>query len=389
MSLYRGVDFYNIDELLTEEERLTRDSVREFVDEKIMPLISAHYREGTFPTELIKPLAELGLLGANLPKEYGCAGSSSTVYGLICLELERCDSGIRSFVSVQGSLVMWPIYTYGSEEQKQKWLPKMAKGEVIGCFGLTESDHGSDPAGMTTKAVLEGDEWVISGSKMWITNGTLADVALVWATTEDGIRGFLVEKGTEGFSTNEIKGKLSLRASDTSELIFDKCRIPKENILPGSDGLKSPLSCLKQARYSIALGVVGAAMACYDEAVSYATERIQFNKPIASFQLVQRKLVNMLNEITKAQLLVFRLGKLKDAGKESVEQVSLAKRNNVKMALEIARSARDILGAAGITDEYQTMRHMANLESVYTYEGTHDMHTLIIGKQITGLGAFS
>ena len=389
MSLYRGVDFYNIDELLTEEERLTRDSVREFVDEKIMPLISAHYREGTFPTELIKPLAELGLLGANLPKEYGCAGSSSTVYGLICLELERCDSGIRSFVSVQGSLVMWPIYTYGSEEQKQKWLPKMAKGEAIGCFGLTESDHGSDPAGMTTKAVLEGDEWVISGSKMWITNGTLADVALVWATTEDGIRGFLVEKGTEGFSTNEIKGKLSLRASDTSELVFDKCRIPKENVLPGSNGLKSPLSCLKQARYSIAWGVVGAAMACYDEALRYAGERIQFNKPIASFQLVQRKLVNMLNEITKAQLLVFRLGKLKDEGKESVEQVSLAKRNNVKMALEIARSARDILGAAGITDEYQTMRHMANLESVYTYEGTHDMHTLIIGKQITGLGAFS
>jgi len=389
MSLFQGVDFYNIDELLTEEERLTRDSVREFAEEKILPLITVHYREGTFPTELIKPMAELGFLGANLPEEFGCAGSSNTVYGLICQELERIDSGIRSFVSVQGSLVMWPIYTYGSEEQKQKWLPKMAKGEVIGCFGLTESDHGSDPAGMTTKAVLEGDEWVISGSKMWITNGTLADVALVWATTDEGIRGFLVEKGVKGFSTNEIKGKLSLRASDTSELVFDSCRIPKDNVLPGSIGLKSPLSCLKEARYGIAWGAVGAAMACYDEALGYAKERIQFNKPIASFQLVQRKLVNMLNEITKAQLLVFRLGKLKDAGKESVEQVSLAKRNNVKMALEIARNARDILGAAGITDEHQAMRHMANLESVYTYEGTHDMHTLIIGKQITGLGAFS
>ena len=389
MSLYQGVDFYNIDELLTEEERLTRDSVREFAEEKIMPLIASHYREGTFPTELIKPMAELGLLGANLPEKYGCAGSSDTVYGLICQELERIDSGIRSFVSVQGSLVMWPIYTYGSEEQKQKWLPKMAKGEVIGCFGLTESDHGSDPAGMTTKAVLEGDEWVISGSKMWITNGTLADVALVWAVTDEGIRGFLVEKGTKGFSTNEIKGKLSLRASDTSELVFDSCRIPKESVLPESDGLKSPLSCLKQARYGIAWGVVGAAMACYDEALRYAGERIQFGKPIASYQLVQRKLVNMLSEITKAQLLVFRLGRLKDAGKESVEQVSLAKRNNVKMALEIARNARDILGAAGITDEHQAMRHMANLESVYTYEGTHDMHTLIIGKKITGLGAFT
>lgn len=389
MSLYQGVDFYNIDELLTEEERLTRDSVREFADEKIMPLITAHYREGTFPTELIKPMAELGLLGANLPEEYGCAGSSNTVYGLICQELERIDSAVRSFVSVQGSLVMWPIHAFGSEEQKQKWLPKMAKGEVIGCFGLTESDHGSDPAGMTTKAVPEGDEWVISGSKMWITNGTLADVALVWATTNEGIRGFLIEKGTKGFSTNEIKGKLSLRASDTSELVFDSCRISKDSVLPGSNGLKSPLSCLKQARYGIAWGVVGAAMACYDEALRYARERIQFNKPIASFQLVQRKLVNMLNEITKAQLLVFRLGRLKDAGKESVEQVSLAKRNNVKMALGVARNARDILGAAGITDEHQSMRHMANLESVYTYEGTHDMHTLIIGKQITGLGAFS
>ena len=389
MSSYRGVDFYHIDELLTEEERMMRDSVREFADEKIMPLISAHYREGTFPTELIKPLAELGVFGVNLPEKYGCAGSSNTVYGLICQELERSDSGIRSFVSVQGSLVMWPIYNYGSEEQKQKWLPKMAKGEVIGCFGLTESDHGSDPASMTTKAVLEEDEWVITGSKMWITNGTLADVALVWATTNEGIRGFLIEKERKGFSTNEIKGKLSLRASDTSELVFDECRIPKDNVLPDSNGLSSPLSCLKQARYGVAWGVVGAAMACYDEALRYAKERIQFNKPIASFQLVQRKLVNMLNEITKAQLLVFRLGKLKDAEKESVEQVSLAKRNNVKMAIEIARNARDILGAAGITDEYQTMRHMANLESVYTYEGTHDMQTLIIGKQITGFGAFS
>ncbi len=389
MKLFQGVDYYDIDELLTEEERLTRDSVRKFVDEKIIPIISEHYREGTFPVKLIKPMAELGLLGANLPQEYGCAGSSNLVYGLICQELERGDSGIRSFVSVQGSLVMWPIYTYGSEEQKQKWLPMMAKGEAIGCFGLTESDHGSDPSGMKTKAVLEGDEWTLSGSKMWITNGSIADVAIVWAKTEEGIRGFIVEKGTKGFSSNEIRNKLSLRASDTSELVFDNCRIPKENSLPESNGLKSPLSCLKQARYGIAWGAVGAAMACYDEALNYAKERIQFEKPIASFQLIQRKLVNMLNEITKAQLLSYRLGRLKDEGKESVEQVSLAKRNNVKIALEIAREARDILGAAGITDEHQSMRHMVNLESVYTYEGTHNMQTLIIGKQITGLGAFS
>ena len=389
MKLFQGVDYYNIDELLTEEERLTRDSVRKFVDEKIIPIIPKHYREGTFPIKLVKPMAELGLLGVNLPQEYGCAGSSNLVYGLICQELERGDSGIRSFVSVQGSLVMWPIYTYGSEEQKRKWLPMMAKGEAIGCFGLTESDHGSDPAGMKTKAVLEGDEWVLSGSKMWITNGSIADVAIIWAKTEEGIRGFIVKKGTVGFSSNEIRNKLSLRASDTSELVFDNCRIPKENILPESNGLKSPLSCLKQARYGIAWGAVGAAMACYDEALNYAKERIQFEKPIASFQLIQRKLVNMLNEITKAQLLSYRLGRLKDGGKESVEQVSLAKRNNVKIALEIARGARDVLGAAGITDEHQSMRHMVNLESVYTYEGTHNMQTLIIGKHITGLGAFS
>ena len=388
MHTYKGVDFYEIDDLLSEEERLTRDSVRNFVSENLMPVIVENYRAGQFPTDMANQLAELGVLGVSLPEDYGCAGSSSFVYGLICQELERGDSGVRSFVSVQSSLVMWPIFKFGSEEQKKKWLPAMAKGEIIGCFGLTESDVGSNPAAMRTTASIDGDEWVLNGSKMWITNGSMAELALIWAKTEDGVRGFLVEKGAPGFSANEIKGKLSLRASDTSELVFEDCRIPKENILPESDGLKSALSCLTQARYGIAWGVVGAAMACYDEALNYAKERIQFDKPIASFQLVQRKLVNMLTEITKSQLIAYRLGRLKDEGKATVERVSFAKRSNVKSALEVAKLAREILGAAGITDEHQAMRHMANLESVYTYEGTHDMHTLILGENITGIGAF-
>ena len=388
MLAYKGVDFYGIDDLLSEEERLMRDTVRDFISEKLMPVIVENYRAGRFPVDMVNQLAELGVFGVNLPEEYGCAGSSNFLYGLICQELERGDSGVRSFVSVQSSLVMWPIFTFGSEEQKKKWLPAMARGEIIGCFGLTEPDAGSDPAGMRATAKVDGNEWVLNGTKMWITNGSMADLALIWAKSDDGIRGFLVEKGTSGFSANVIQGKLSLRASDTSELVMDQCRIPKENILPGSNGLKSPLSCLTQARYGIAWGVVGAAMACYDEALNYAKERIQFDKPIASFQLVQRKLVNMLTEITKSQLIAYRLGRLKDDGKANVERVSLAKRSNVKSALEVAKLAREILGAAGITDEHQAMRHMANLESVYTYEGTHDMHTLILGENITGIGAF-
>ncbi|MCH7620150.1 MAG: acyl-CoA dehydrogenase family protein [Candidatus Marinimicrobia bacterium] len=389
MKAYKGVDFYAVDDLFSDEERLIRDSVRSFVSEKVLPEITVYHREGKFPVKLIKPMAELGILGVNLPQEYGCAGSNNIAYGLVCRELERGDSGIRSFVSVQGSLVMWPIFSFGSEEQKKKWLPLMAQGKAVGCFGLTEPDHGSDPMGMTTTAKLDGNEWVLNGSKMWITNGSIADVAVVWAKTDEEIKGFLVEKDTSGFSTNEIKGKLSLRASDTAELVFEECRIPKDNVLPGSSGIKSPLSCLTQARYGIAWGAIGSAMACYDEAVNYSAERIQFGKPLASFQLVQRKLVKMLSGITKAQLLAHRIGTLKDENKVTAEQVSLAKKENVKMALETARMTRDILGAAGITDEHQAMRHMANLESVYTYEGTNDIHTLIIGKHITGIDAFS
>lgn len=389
MKAYRGVDFYAVDDLFSDEERLIRDSVRTFVSEKVLPEITVYHREGKFPVKFIKPMAELGILGVNLPQEYGCAGSNNIVYGLVCRELERGDSGIRSFVSVQGSLVMWPIFSFGSEEQKKKWLPLMAQGKAVGCFGLTEPDHGSDPMGMTTTAKLDGNEWVLNGSKMWITNGSIADVAVVWAKTDEEIKGFLVERDTGGFSTNEIKGKLSLRASDTAELVFEECRIPKDNVLPGSSGIKSPLSCLTQARYGIAWGAIGSAMACYDEAVNYSAERIQFGKPLASFQLVQRKLVKMLSGITKAQLLAHRIGTLKDENKVTAEQVSLAKKENVKMALETARMTRDILGAAGITDEHQAMRHMANLESVYTYEGTNDIHTLIIGKHITGIDAFS
>jgi glutaryl-CoA dehydrogenase len=386
-ALFQGLDFYNINDLLDEEEQMVRDTIREFVDDKVLPIIEKHNREATFPMHLIGPIAELGILGATL-KGYGCAGLNNVAYGLIMQELERGDSGLRSFASVQGSLVMYPIHSFGSEEQKQQWLPELAAGRKIGCFGLTEPDFGSNPAGMLTKAVRDGNTWVLNGTKRWITNGSIADVAVVWARTEEGIRGFLVEKGTKGFITMDQKGKWSLRASVTSELIMEDCRIPAENILPGSKGLASPLSCLNQARYGIGWGAIGAAMACYEEAVHYAKTRIQFDKPIASFQMIQEKLVYMLSEITKGQLLCLQLGRLKDQGKITAQQVSLAKMNNVYHALQIARTARDILGASGITDEYQCGRHLCNLESVFTYEGTHNIHTLILGEWITGIPAY-
>jgi glutaryl-CoA dehydrogenase len=385
---FRGVDYMDLDGELSSEEKMTRDTVRRFVDEQVLPVIEEAYLEGRFPQEIIPGLAELGVLGANLPEEYGCAGMNNVAYGLIMQELERGDSGVRSFASVQGALVMYPIFEFGSEEQKRRWLPAMAKAEALGCFGLTEADHGSDPGGMKTRAAKDGDGWVLNGSKMWITNGSMADVAVVWAKTDDGVRGFLVEKGTPGFEAKGMHGKHSLRASDTSELVLNDVRLPGDALLPGSGGLKSPLMCLTQARYGIAWGVVGAAMACYEEALRYSQERTQFDKPIASFQLVQQKLVEMLEGITLGQLLAYRLGRLKDAGKYKHTQVSLAKRNNVMMAREVASLARWAMGANGIHSEYQVMRHMCNLESVFTYEGTHDIHTLIIGQDITGIAAF-
>lgn len=387
MPQFEALDYYEIEDLLTEEERLVRDTVRSFVTEKVLPIIAHHNREGTFPVELIPEMAELGLLGANL-KGYGCTGLNHVAYGLIMRELERGDSGLRSFISVQGSLVMFPIHRFGSEEQKAAWLPRLAKGEAIGCFGLTEPDFGSNPSGMTTRAVRKGNRWVLNGTKMWITNGSIADVALIWARERDQVRGFLVEKGAKGLSAREVPNKFSLRASVTSEMVLQDCEIPYENLLPGTRGLKSALDCLDQARYGIAWGVIGSAMAVFDEALRYAKSRIQFDRPIAGFQLVQRKLVWMVQEITKGQMLCWRLGKLKESGRATSAQVSLAKRNNVAMALEIARLARDILGASGITDEYQTGRHLCNLESVITYEGTHDIHTLIVGQDITGISAF-
>lgn len=389
MSDYRGVDFYGLDDLLSEEEKMVRETVRAFVGERVVPAADRHFEEATFPLELVPEMAGLGLFGANLPEEFGCAGMNNVAYGLVMQELERGDSGLRSFASVQGALVMYPIFTYGSEEQKLYWLPRLARGEKIGCFGLTEPDHGSDPAGMITRAERRGDRWVINGAKSWITNGTIADVAVVWARADGQVRGFLVEKGTKGYSAPEIRHKMSLRASITSQLIFDDCEIPAGNLLPGSAGLKSALSCLNQARYGIAWGVLGAAMSCYHAALEYSKKRIQFDRPIARFQLVQAKLVDMLTEITKGQLLALQLGRLKDAGKLHHPQTSLAKRNNVAMALETARAARDILGANGISLEFPVIRHMCNLESVKTYEGTHDIHTLILGEAITGLSAFS
>jgi glutaryl-CoA dehydrogenase len=387
MSQFEGSDFYNLDDLLTEEQRLIRDTVREFVDDQVIPCIEDCFMTDRFPQQIIPTLGELGLLGANL-QGYDCAGLDNISYGLIMQELERGDSGVRSFVSVQGGLVMYPIHRYGTDEQKDKFLPQLASGKMIGCFGLTEPDHGSDPSGMITHAVEDGDEYILNGNKMWITNGCVSDVAVVWAKLDDRIRGFLVEKGSAGFSTTKQEKKFSLRASTTSELHFQDCRIPKANLLPGADGLAGPLSCLTQARYGIAWGVVGSAMACFDASKKYSLSRIQFGRPIGGFQLVQAKLAEMLSEITKAQLLCLRLAQLKESGKMTAQQVSLSKRNNVYWALEIARSARDLLGANGVTHEYPVGRHMLNLESVKTYEGTHDIHTLILGHEITGIPAY-
>ena len=387
MSRYEGVDFYKMEQHLTEEEIMVRDLVRDWVDEKVLPIIEEYYTKGTFPTELISEIGEMGLFGCNL-EGYDCAGLSNVAYGLVCQELERGDSAIRSCVSVQGSLSMYPIHAFGTEEQKQKYLPGMAKGKLIGCFGLTEPDHGSDPGGMETKAIEDGDSYILNGAKMWITNGTIADLAIVWAKLDGKIRGFIVEKGDSGFTAPEMKGKHSLRASITSELVFQDCKIPKDRILPDVQGLKGPLSCLTQARYGIAWGSLGAAMGCFHSSVDYSKSRIMFEKPIASFQLVQNKLAWMLREITKGQLLAYHLGRSKDKGEATPEMVSLGKMNNVDIAIQIARMARDIHGANGILNEYPIMRHMANLESVYTYEGTHDIHNLILGRWITGIQAF-
>jgi glutaryl-CoA dehydrogenase len=385
--LSEPVDFYRIDDLLTEEERLVRSSVSRFVDDRFLPIVADHYERASFPMEIVPELARLGVFGMHL-QGYGAAGLSSVMYGLACQELERGDSGLRSFVSVQGSLCMFPIHRYGSEEQKQRWLPFMARGEVIGCFGLTEPEFGSNPAGMATRARRDGGDWVINGIKRWITNGNVAHLAIVWARTEEGIRGFLVETGTKGFQAREIHHKLSMRASVTSELILDDVRVPARNELPGAQGLKAPLSCLNEARYGIVWGVLGAAIACYRSALDYAKARVQFDRPIAGYQLTQEKLVNMLTEITKGQLLALQLGRLKDQGKVTATQISMAKLNNVREALQIAREARTILGANGISLEYPVMRHMNNLETVLTYEGTSEIHMLAIGEEITGLGAF-
>ncbi len=388
MGRFQGVDFLHFDDLLTDEERLVRDTVRQWVEDRVLPIIEEHYEAGEFPRHLISEMGALGVLGANL-QGYGAAGLNNVAYGLAMQELERGDSAIRSFASVQGALVMYPILSFGSEAQKKKFLPELAAGKLVGCYGLTEPDFGSNPGGMRTTAVDDGDSYVLNGTKMWITNGSIADVAVVWAKLNGVVNGFLVEKGTPGFRTTLIRHKLSLRASVTSELIFDDCRIPKENRLPEAQGLKYPLMCLTQARYSIAWGAIGSAMACYDEALRYAQNRVQFARPIAGYQIQQQKLVEMLTEITKMQFLTLHLGRLKDQGKAKFYHISLAKRNNVYWALEIARTARDILGANGIVGEYQAMRHAANLESVKTYEGTHDIHTLIVGQHITGIAAFT
>lgn len=392
----RDGDLFNIDAALTEEERAVRDSVRAFVDEKVLPIIGQCHVDGRFPKELIPEMGEQGYFGANLPEEYGCAGLNNVMYGLIMQELERGDSGIRSFASVQGALVMYPIYAFGSEEQKRHWLPQMAKGTRIGCFGLTEPDYGSNPAGMITRARKQSDgTWVLNGAKMWITNGSTAHVAVVWAKTEDGdeagtsIRGFLVPTDSKGFKAKDQKGKLSLRASDTSELVFDNVHLPADAILPKSGGLKSPLMCLTQARYGISWGALGAAIACYEEALSYSKNRVMFGRPIGGFQIQQVRLADMLTEIVKGQLVSLHLGRMKDAGTFTPQQVSLAKRNNVNIATDIAREARRLLGGVGILAEYHSMRHMANLESVYTYEGTHDVHSLILGQAVTGMNAFA
>jgi glutaryl-CoA dehydrogenase len=379
-------DYYGVAELLSEEERMTTASVRSFVEREALPLIEGCHAREEFPRQLIPRMAELGMFGAHL-KGYGCAGLSAVAYGLICQELEAGDSGLRSMASVQGSLAMYAIHRWGSEAQKQRWLPEMAAGRAIGCFGLTEPDHGSDPGGMITRARRDGSHWILSGTKRWITNGSISDVAIVWAKDGETIRGFLVERGMPGYSTSDIKGKFSLRASITSELVLEDVRVPEANRFPEVEGLTGPFSCLNQARYGIVWGALGAARTCYLTALRYAQERTQFDRPLAGFQLVQQKLVHMCSEITKGQLLAWRLGRLKDAGTVRPQQVSLAKRNNVGHALEIARLARDVLGANGIVNEYPVIRHMMNLETVNTYEGTFDMHTLIVGRDITGLDA--
>ncbi len=383
-------DYMNFQDLLDDEEKLVRETARAFVNEKVMDSIDEHAQRETFPEHLIPEMGTLGFFGPSLPEEYGCAGLSSVAYGLLMYELERGDSALRSMASVQGSLVMYPIFTFGSEAQKKFWLPKMATGESIGCFGLTEPDFGSNPSGMRTRAERRDDgTWLINGTKMWITNGTIADVALVWAATEEGVRGFLVEKGTPGFTAPQMKGKWSLRASVTSELIFDNVVVEESaSLLPGVTGLKGPLNCLTQARYGIAWGALGAADNCYQTALDYSLTRVQFDRPIGGFQLQQKKLTEMVTEITKGQLLALQLGRLKDLGKATPAQVSMAKMNNVQVARDICRSARTMLGANGIMGEYPLMRHAANLESVYTYEGTHDIHTLIIGEEVTGLAAY-
>ena len=388
MARFPGVDYLLIDSLFSEQELLVRQTARQFVEDRVIPIIRDCYNEGRFPTELIPEIGQLGFLGANL-EGYGCAGLSNVEYGLIMQEIERGDSGLRSFVSVQGALVMYPIYTYGSAEQKDRWLPKMQSGEAIGCFGLTEPGFGSNPAGMQTRAKQDGDHWILNGEKTWITNGSMADVAIVWARADEGIRGFLVEKGTPGFTTSDIHGKLSMRASVTSSLALSDCRVPASAMLPGAQGLKGPLSCLSQARYGIGWGVLGAAMDCYETARQYSIVRKQFDgRPIASHQLVQEKLAWMITEITKAQLLAIQAGRVKDQGKIDPAHISMLKRNNVAMALECARLSRDLLGANGIMDEYPIMRHMCNLETVKTYEGTDHIHTLVIGERVTGVAAY-
>ena len=384
-----GPDFYNITDLLTEEELLIQQTAHDFVQTEFMPLINQHYENATFPMDLVPKLGELGFMGSALPEESGGAGVSNVAYGLILHELERGDSGLRSFASVQGALVMYPIHAYGSDEQKAKWLPELGAGTKIGCFGLTEPNFGSNPGGMVTRCKRDGDDWILNGNKMWITNGSVADVSVVWTRDEDGIvRGFLLEKGMEGFTSSDIHGKLSLRASVTSELSMANVRVPDSARLPNVEGLKGPLSCLTQARFGIAWGMVGAAVDCYNTAVDYSKERKQFSKPIAGFQLTQAKLAEMVTCLTEAQLLVYRLGRLKDEGKMTFQQVSMAKRNNCAMARDIARTSREILGANGITEDYSPLRHMANIESVYTYEGTHEMHSLILGQEVTGMAAY-
>jgi len=387
---YQGHDYYEMDDLLNDEHKLVRDTARAWVKKEVSPIIEEYFEKGTFPKQILPGLASIGGFGPYIPEEYGGAGLDQISYGLIMQELERCDSGLRSTSSVQSSLVMYPIWKYGSEEQRQKFLPKLAAGEMIGCFGLTEPDHGSNPGGMVTNFKDGGDHYILNGAKMWISNAPFADVAVVWAKNEEGrIHGLLVERGMEGFTTPETHGKWSLRASNTGELVFDNVKVPKGNLLPGKSGLGGPLSCLDSARYGIAWGAIGAALDCYDSALRYAKERVQFGKPIAGFQLQQKKLAEMITEITKAQLLTFRLGQLREAGKATTAQISMAKRNNVNMALDVAREARQIHGGMGITNEYPIMRHMMNLESVVTYEGTHDIHLLITGHDITGIAAYS